>query len=540
MLDRYFHYKERGGSLKSEIGAGLTMLFLATCGIFINMQLFTQLRLGGNLSTNGEILAQNWFLSMLFACIGSLLMGLVARMPLIQAGGMGLSMLLLSMFGSMEGLTYYNLLFVCFIASIVYTLLNVLPGVRNFFWKMIPRPVRKALPAAVGLLMAWIALQLTGLFSADGSRIAAYGAGVQLPSMSDSAALFHTISLPEYNYANDRYHPLLLVTAVSVVFTLILFCILRQRARKPVLGSLLGGTGCFFALYMLFVCYDFKTGNFIPESLFGRLWMAGGEDAMFYHLDVTLRSISFGRIFAKGMDFTAFLDAGGNMAHLFAVGILNYVLISTLSNDAVLKTAAEDIGDEALSEDRSRALVYACNGLVNMAAPMFGCGPLLVGEASVAGTEDGAKSGLSAMVAAIGFGISAVVMIIPALFATSYTYELEFNMYGHYGKVFEYFCRCGFAVADMVMVFVGLHMATRSLNIDWTNSVYTASFFATVMGTIFTSSIAVGTAMGVLVCVLMEATRKKSERMIDEEKLVKIPTLFMVLISIGVIALTIL
>ncbi len=514
------------------------MLFLGICGVFINMQVFTQIRLGSNLATNGEILAQCWFLSMFFACIGSLLMGLIARMPLIQTGGMSLSMLLLSMYGSMTGLTYYNLLFVCFVASIVYTLLNIIPGVNAFFCRMIPQPVRKALPAAAGLLMAWIAIQLTGLVSADSSAISAYGAGVQLPSMSDSVAMFHTISLSEYGYSTDRYHPLLLVTAISVVLTVVLYCVLRGRCKKSVLISFLGGTACFFALYLLVVCYDFKTGNFIPESLFGRLWMVGGEDAMFYHLDTTLRSISFGRIFAKGVDFTAFKEAGGSMTQLFAFGILNYVLISTLSNDAVLQTAADDIGDASLAEGKSRTLVYACSGLINIAAPMYGCGPLMIGEASAAGTKDNAKSGIAAIVAAVGFGASTVIMLLPALFATSYTYELEFNMYGHYGKVFEYFCRCGFAVADIVMVMVGLHMAVKSLKIDWSDSVAVASFFATVMGTIFTGSIAVGTCIGVPVYVLTLLTRKRTEQTAATKRDL-LPVLLMTVISIALIALTI-
>jgi len=535
MLNRYFHYKDRGGSLGGEIGAGLTMLLLAVCGIFINMQVFTQLRLGSNLTTNGEILAQCWFLSMVFACVGSLLMGVVARMPLVQAGGMGLSMLLLSMYGSMTGLTYYNLLFVCFVASIVTTVLNVTPVVSTFVHRMIPKAVRKALPAAAGLLMVWIAIQLTGLFSAGDSAINAYGAGVQLPSMNDTASMFHSITLSEYNYGNDRYHPLLLVTAISVVVTVLLFCVINRRSKKPMLLSLVGGTICFFALYMLCVCYDFKTGHFTPESLFGRLWMAGGEDAMFYHLDTTLRSISFGRIFAKGKDFTAFVEAGGSMVQLFAVGILNFVLISTLNNDAVLQTAGEDIGDSSLAEGRSRMLVYACTGVANIVAPMYGCGPLMIGEASAAGTKDGAKSGLSSVVAAIGFGISTVIMVIPFFFATSYTYELEFNMYGHYGKVFEYFCRCGFAVADIVMVITGLHMAYSSLSAERKGFADTVALFATVIGTIFTGSLAVGVSVGVILYVLTKLTGKKD----DEPKRISVPECVMAVIAVAEIALTI-
>lgn len=340
-----------------------------------------------------------------------------------------------------------------------------------------------------------------------------------------------------YSYATDRYHPLLLVTTIAVAFTAALFCLLRPRAKKPFLFSPLGGTVCYFALYMLLVCFDFKTMNFIPESLFGRLWMAGGEDALFYHLPTVLRSIRFGRIFSSGTDFSAFIEAGGSLPQLLSVLVLNFVLISMAGNDAVITSVADDAGVDA-SQGHARAFALACCGLINAIAAGFGCGPMQIGQTSVAGSGDRAKSGLASIVAALGFGVSIFIMVVPFLFATSFTYELEFNMYGHYGKVLQLVAQCGFAVADMVMVFVGLHMASKSLKAGLEGTRDLVPAVATVAGTLLIGNLAGGVAVGALSHILCELGSPREANEAGAFKRIGISGVLMAIVSIAVLALT--
>ena len=46
-MNRFFHYKDRGGTIGKEITAGLGMFFLSVCGLFINMQLIAKLSISG-------------------------------------------------------------------------------------------------------------------------------------------------------------------------------------------------------------------------------------------------------------------------------------------------------------------------------------------------------------------------------------------------------------------------------------------------------------------------------------------------------------
>ena len=127
ILNKYFHHIDRGGSMKSEITAGCLMCILSVCGMFMNMQLITTMTVSGpyagatveQIAANGEIIAGTYFISMLIAFLGSLAIGLIARLPLVQVSGLGLSTVMISLVGTKSGLTYYNLLAVCFVSAIL-------------------------------------------------------------------------------------------------------------------------------------------------------------------------------------------------------------------------------------------------------------------------------------------------------------------------------------------------------------------------------------------------------------------------------------
>lgn len=520
MLNKFFHYKDRGGTLKGEIAAGLGMFFMAVCGLFINMQLIAKLSISGaytaantqQIAVNGEYYAQTWFLSMIIAFIGSLLIGLVARLPLIQVSGLGISTVLVSMIGIETGLSYYNLLFVCFVSSIVYTVLVITPGVKQFIFRALPEPVRKALPAAAGLLMSWIAIQLTGIINLGTSNISIYGAGSNGLLDNENVLLSGGVALSRYSYSSDKYHPLLLIGTIAVIFTVVLFLAVRQRVKRPYFISLMGGTFFFLAVSIAVVCFDWNTKKFTLDSLWGRLWMVGSEDAMQTHLSAMFRSFSFTRVLTKGSDFSAYTQAGGNVVLLFAMGILTFLLLNMYESQAVLQTVSKETKIFDSGEQKGVQKALFCNALINIAAPLIGAAPASIGKESVAAVKDGAKSGLASVVASIGFLISIFVWIVPFIFATAFSYNISFNLYGHYGTVMQLMAETGFVVADIMMVLVGLSMAAGCMDISWKSIEETAPFAMTVAGTFLLSNLAAGAALGTIVYVLVTLTARKNEK----------------------------
>lgn len=509
-MEKLFPYRQRGGSTGKEIAAGICMGLLSVCGIFMNLQLLAQYQMSGSanasssaeLAANGEIFAQMYFVSMMISVVGSLLIGLAARLPLVQVSSLGLSAVMVSLFGIGNGLSYYNLLFVCFVSSIVYAAILLLPGGYKLFVEALPTGVRKALPAAAGLLMAVTAAQLSGVFPVVASKMPVYGTGTSLEAGSNAVMQSGFIPFSNYSYTTDQYHPMMLICAVSVLVAVVLY-LLRRRSNHPCLTALMGGTLVFLVGSVLLTCVNWKNMTMSFDTLWARLWMVGSEDSMQLHLTAIFKNLSIGAVFTKGMDFAAYTEAGGSVIKLFATGILTNLLLNLYDADATLAAVTAECG----AENADHRLPMLCNAAINVVAPIVGAGPVAIGKESIAGTKDHAKSGLASVVAAIVMLISAFVWVVPFLLATMTSYDIVFNMYGHYGKVLQYLTECSFSVADIVMVMVGVGMAVHSFALDWNDLNQSAPFLTTVMAALLTSNLAVGAAAGVVAFVLVSMSK---------------------------------
>lgn len=548
-LDAFFRLRERRARVSDEIIAGLGVCALSVCGMFVNMQLIVQRLVSGpyaeatqaQVAANGEVIAATWFVTMLVAFAASLLMGLVARLPLVQTTSLGLSSVLISLMGTATGLTYANVLLLSFVGALVYAVLMGVPAVRRVVLAAIPEPVRRALPAAAGLLIAFVALQLSGLVTVAGSEVPAYGTATVLESAPDTAALPALVGWGSLGFGSDKYHPLLLVTAVACVVALALFPVAKRRSRHPFGLILLAGTVVFLALYLGLVCYNAGTGRFSTDSLWARLWMGGGEDAMQFHLlsGAVMSNLSIGTLFSQGADFSAYVSAGGNVALLVLGSVATYVVMALSDALSTIEAVASAGACERDGADAGRAL--ACNALANVAAPVLGVSPIAISQESVAGVEDRGRTGLTAVVAALGYLVNAFVWLVPFFMVTVTSYDVTFNMVGHYGFVMQLLAQCGFAVADVVMVLVGATMAVSALGQEWRKYSVAAAFAATVGGTLFTSNIALGLACGTIAYVLAEATRRRAavERLGEDPSALRrigVPTLALCALSVLILA----
>lgn len=502
-LDAYFHYADRGGTFGGEIAAGLFTGILSVCGIFLNMQLIGMLQISGGYAAssaaqaaaNGEIYAQLYFISMLLAFLGSLVIGLVARLPLVQVSGLGLSTVVVSLAGTSDGLTYSNLLVICFFSSAAYAVLVSIPSLRQAVLSAVPAPVRKALPAAAGLLTAWVAMQLTGLISVNASAIPVYGAGSVFADMNPSVMMPRLIDFGSFSYATDRYHPLLLVSTLAVIFTFVVWLLLKRCSRRPGLYALLLGTAFFLVLNLCAVCINWKNFGMSLDSMWGRLWMVGSEDALHHHFPQILSSFSIGRIFSDGLDFSAYTANGGNVPLLFAAGLLTVLLTQLLDARAVLDVVENHCGSGE-AERRHGELALMCSAGAGIVAPLIGGVPLSLGKESCAGAKDGGRSGLTSVTASVVFLISMFVWAVPFLFSTVISYDIAFTMYGHYGETLQALTECSFAVANAVMVITGLAMAVQSMDVDWHDALQSVPLLTCAAGTLFLSSLVYGIALG--------------------------------------------
>lgn len=81
-MEKFFHLKENGTTVSTEILAGLTTFFAMAYIIVVNPQILSQT----GMPWGGVFLA-----TIIAAIIGTLVMGLFANVPYAQAAGMGLN-----------------------------------------------------------------------------------------------------------------------------------------------------------------------------------------------------------------------------------------------------------------------------------------------------------------------------------------------------------------------------------------------------------------------------------------------------------------
>lgn len=537
--------------ISSEVFSGITMCIISVCTSFMTMQVISTFLISGaygdatqaQVATNGEIIAALWFVSMLFAGASSIAMGLIARLPLVQVSGLGCATAISIALGATAGLTFYNVLFLSLVGALIYTALAAIPLARRTLLEALPKPVRQALPVACGLLVAYVALQLSGLVSVSGSGIAAYGTATVLDNVPDAVALSRPVSWGLFNFGLDKYYPLTLIVALACVLTLVAFVVAKRRSRHPYGWALLVGTAFFLVTYIVFVCFNISNGRFSADSLWSRLWMVGGEDAQHYHFitGAIFQHLSVGKVLSEGTNFSAMSAAGGNVV-VFSVGyIATYVLFSLASTLAVGDVTLEALKQKGAKAQSATGRILLVNALSNVVAPLVGASPVSVSLASYAGVQDKAHSSLAAIVCAAGYLVSAFLWIIPALFATITSYAVTFNMVGHYGFVMQLMSQTGFAVVDVVCVLIGLNMAAQALaHIEWQKYSSVAAVLMTCVASFATSNVAAGVCAGTIAYVLAEATRKrKAVIKLNENpsalKRIGVPTLALCAVSVVVL-----
>lgn len=175
-MDKFFKIKERGSNVRTEIFAGLTTFFAMCYIVVVNP---AQVAAGGaegwlvGAGADASAISQIWnavyIASILVAIIGTLLMAFYAKMPFAQACGMGLnaffctSFVANAFFAGVDVIKgYQSGLVIILLSGIVFLILSV-TGLRKYIATAMPDCLKKAIPAGIGLFIAFIGFQNVGL-----------------------------------------------------------------------------------------------------------------------------------------------------------------------------------------------------------------------------------------------------------------------------------------------------------------------------------------------------------------------------------------
>ena len=267
-MERFFHLRAHGTTVRTEIMAGFTTFMAMAYILMVNAGMFAELE---------DVTYQAVYIATaISAIIGTVLIGLLSDLPLAQASGMGLNAYFVYTVCFGLGLSYANALVLVLADGIIFIILTI-TGLRRKIFDSIPPAVRMAIPAGIGLFIAFLGLQNAGLIVDNGSTL---------------------VSLASFNVYSGGVAWGTIMPMLVTFFALLAIAIMTKRGVKgSVLFGILSGTAAYYLLG--FTVPGFYDG--FASSLSFDPFAAFGEFA----------ALSFGKVFTEGFDFSAYIAANG-------------------------------------------------------------------------------------------------------------------------------------------------------------------------------------------------------------------------------------
>jgi AGZA family xanthine/uracil permease-like MFS transporter len=470
-VDKVFHVSERGGTIASEIGSGIASALIASCALIVNTRL-----IGSSYGNN----AGAYLAATILSLLGTLLLGIIFNRPVIQISNLVISASVVSMLGTYEGLTYSNIMMITFFSALIYLGIVVSPLGKSIV-SILPSGVKKALPIGVGLFTIIVAFKNSGILSSVGS-------------------LTTTASLT----GMKKYILFLLFLGIALYVVLKVFK--EKKASFRIWGVLLG---LMWVGGILFFMSTFIGGQTAAVVVYERLNVFFATDgAQPYNIGLGFASIHWGSLFTSGFDFSAVKAAGGNPGLIIIQGLLTFIALGMYSNVANLHATAASgdflLEDGSVENERKAYLITAS---LNVVAPLIGMTPTSIGSESGIATDNEAKTGLSSVVASLGFLIGMFSWVIFALTATS-TNGVGMWIESSETKLAAY-VNDVFAFSDLVMIFVGASMLKGFKTLDYKDAGEMIPFVITLIALLVSGNYALAVSLGVLSNALVNLVAKK-------------------------------
>ncbi len=164
-LDRWFHIRERGSTVATELRAGVTTFLTMAYILLVNPQV---------LSEAGMPAKDVVFATAVGSSVATLIMGVYARFPFALAPGMGINAYFT--YGIVQGLgvDWRVALTAVFAEGLIFLFLS-LGGVRTVLINAIPTTLKLATTTGIGLFLALIGLSNGGLVVASPATLVQLG-----------------------------------------------------------------------------------------------------------------------------------------------------------------------------------------------------------------------------------------------------------------------------------------------------------------------------------------------------------------------------
>ena len=377
-MDKFFKITERGSNVKTEIIAGLTTFFAMAYIVVTNPNQVVGFTFGGMFDSIWNAV---YVASILVAVVGTLLYAFYAKLPFAQACGMGLnsfffvSFIIPNMLDPLNG--YREGLCIILLSGIIFLVLS-LTGARSYIAKALPDCLKKAIPAGIGLFIAFIGFKNVGIIQANQYTF------VQLFD-------FHGAVAGKGVFEGWK-------AIAPVVLALLGLFLIAVFEKKNIKGSVIIAIGAVTVLYYL-------TTWTAPNFDFGKIGQSFKD---------------FGEygLFGAFKGFSVFSGGAGAVINAIVLTITFCLVdmfdtIGTLYGTASQADMLDENGDP-IDVDKS----MACDSVATVTGAVFGTSTCTTFVESAAGVAAGGRTGLASLVTAACFAaclfLTPLAAIVPA------------------------------------------------------------------------------------------------------------------------------
>lgn len=437
-MEKFFGLKKNKTNVKTEIIAGITTFMAMAYILMVNPGMFAELE--------GMSFGAAYIATAIPAIIGTVLIGLMANLPLAQAPGMGLNAYFVYTVCMGLGFTYANALLFVLADGLIFVLLTV-TGLRKIIFEAIPESVKKAVPAGIGLFIAFLGLQNAGIV------------------VNDDATLVNLVS---FNLLGNATWASIMPVLVTI-FTLIAIGVMSKRKIKgAILIGIIGGTLVYYAL-------GFTVDGFYANFLASTDWQNPLEAFKAFGTE------AFGKVFTEGFNFDKYLSVEGHttggLIIAFITTSLAFCMVDMFDTMGTLYGACR--GGNMLIKKADGTMEVPNMNQAMLADALATCTGAVCGTSTVttfvessAGVAAGGRTGLSSLVTAGLFTVALFLSPVAALVPSA-----------------------AYAAA---LIYVGILMIGCVKDIKWEDPAVALPAFLTLTMMPFTYNISYGIAFGLI------------------------------------------
>ncbi|HAY61197.1 MAG: NCS2 family permease [Acidaminococcaceae bacterium] len=375
ILEKVFHLKENGTTVRTELMAGLTTFMTMAYILAVNPSI---------LSVTGMDKGALLTVTALASCIATLMMAAFANYPFALSAGMGLNAYFAFTVVKQMGYSWEMALAAVFVEGVIFIVMS-LTNIRQAIFNTIPLSMKQAVSVGIGLFIA-----LIGLFNAH----------VIVANPATKIALFSF----KQSLLDGTFHSV----GITVVLSLIGILATGIMMAKNIKGNILWG---ILLTWLLGVVCEL-TGLYVPNpklGLFSVLPDFSAGVASFLPADPSPIFLKLDLSRAASLDFLVVV-----LAFLFVD------LFDTLGTLMGVASKADMLRpDGTLPRIKGALMADACGTVLGA---LMGTSTITTFVESASGVSEGGRTGLTSVTVAVLFFLSLflspVFMAIPA-FATA-------------------------------------------------------------------------------------------------------------------------